>query len=193
MTPDLILHISGLFLFCFVLAALEVQIEGEAGWASKLPTWRPSHTVWYARFYKKMLPGDDLTGYHLLVFALVLLFLHYPYFAGKAWNLSSELTTISLFFLVAVVWDFLWFVLNPYYGLQRFKKAHAWWHKKWFLIMPTDYYIGFIVSALFYTRFSFNPLLLKEWFAVVGLFLLFTSAVVIFAIITHRFSLRQKL
>ena len=192
MTPDLILHIFSLFLFCLVLAALEVQIEGKAGWASKLPTWKPSHTVWYARLYRKVMSGKDITGYHLLVFTLVLLFLHYPYFIGRVWNLSSELTTISLLFLVTIIWDFLWFVLNPNYGLYRFRAVHVWWHKKWFLFMPVDYYIGFVISALFYTRFSFNLILFREWLAVVALFFVFTSAVVIFAVITNRFRLKQS-
>ncbi len=191
MTPDLIFHISSLFLFCLVLAALEVQIEGEAGWASKLPTWKPSRFVWYSRIYRKAMSDKDITGYHIFVFSLVLLFLHYPYFIGRVWNLPSELTTVSLFFLVTIIWDFLWFVLNPYYGLHRFRAAHVWWHKKWFLFMPVDYYVGFVVSALFYTRFSFDLTLLKEWFSVVVLFLIPTLAVVIFAMITNRFKLRR--
>lgn len=192
MTPDLILHVLGLFIFCVVLAALEVQIEGKAGWAANLPAWKPSHSIWYARLYRKVMSGKDLDGYHILVSALVLIFLHYPYFTGKVWSLSSELVTMSFFFLIAIIWDFLWFVLNPYYGLYRFRAVHVWWHKKWFLLMPVDYYFGFIASALLYTRFSLSWPLLKEWFSIVGLLLLFTLAVVIFAIMTHRFGLRQR-
>jgi len=191
MNPDLILHIFALFIFCLILAALEVQIEGKAGWASKLPTWKPASFRWYSRLYRRVMSEKDMTGYHLLVFSLVFFFLHYPYFVGKTWNLPSELTTIALFFLVTIIWDFLWFVLNPNYGLSHFRSKNIWWHKKWFLFMPVDYYFGFIVSVLFYVRFSFNWLLLKEWFAVVGLFLVLTLAVVIFAVITDRFRLRH--
>lgn len=162
MSPDLIIQVLYLFLVSLILAALEIQIEGEAGWAINLPTWKPSDSEWYSRFYRKIMAEKDITGYHLLVFSLVLAFLHYPYFIGRVWSLSSELTTLSLFFLVAITWDFLWLVLNPHYGLGRFRAEHIWWHKKWFLFAPIDYWLGLMVSALLYLKFSFNWLLFKE-------------------------------
>lgn len=192
MMYNLFFDVLGIFIFCVILAFLEIQIEGKEGWAARLPAWKPSHHVWYARFYRSVMSGKDLDGYHIAVSALVAIFIHYPYFVGRAWSLDAELTTISLFLLIAVIWDFLWFVLNPHYGLRRFRSVHIWWHKKWFLLMPVDYYVGFVASAMFYTRFSLDSALLKEWFSIVGLFLLFTSAVVIFAIATNRFWLKQK-
>ena len=67
-----------LFIAAFVLAYLEVQIEGQNGWAGQLPTWRPKGK-WYARFYERFMGGKELTGYHIGVFGFVLLFLHYPF------------------------------------------------------------------------------------------------------------------
>ena len=182
MSPDLIIQTLILFLFCLVLAFLETQIEGEAGWAANLPTWRPPRSTWYARFYQKIMPGKDLTGYHILIFILVLVFLHYPYFVGRTWNWPSELTTLSLFFLVAIVWDFLWFVVNPRYDFGHFWAEQVWWHKKWFLHLPNDYWFGFIISALLYVKFSLNWILFKEWLGIVALFFVLTLIMVIFAI-----------
>lgn len=144
------LEVFYLFLISLIFAALEIQIEGKAGWAVNLPTWKPSDSNWFFKIYRKILFGKDVTGYHLLIFTLLLAILHYPYFAGKPWSLGQELATLSFFFLMSIVWDFLWFVLNPHYGLAKFKKENIWWHKKWFLFMPADYWFGLIIFALLY-------------------------------------------
>jgi hypothetical protein len=191
MSPDLIIQILYLFLLSLIFAVLEVQIEGGAGWASGLPTWRPDNSKWFSKIYRRLMAEKDLTGYHLLVFSLLLAILHYPYFTGKNWTLAQEFATLSLFFLVSIIWDFLWFVINPHYGLSRFRAEHIWWHKKWFFFLPADYYFGLILSALLYTRFSFNWLLFREWLYIVALFFLLTLVVVIFAVLTKRFRLKQ--
>jgi len=38
------------YLIGFFLAILEIQIEGEHGWAAKLPTWRPPKESKIAKF-----------------------------------------------------------------------------------------------------------------------------------------------
>lgn len=168
------------------MAVLEIQIEGKYGWAEKLPTRRPDSSKWYSKIYKLIMCGKDLTGYHLSVLTLVLIFFHYPYFTVQAWDWSLELKTLSFFFLVSIVWDFLWFVLNPHYGLRRFKPEYIWWHKKWFLFMPIDYYLALIISALFYLRFSLSWILFQEWLFIVALFLLLTLIVIIFRTIFSK-------
>jgi hypothetical protein len=40
-----------------------------------------------------------------------------------------------------VIEDFLWFALNPHYGLRKFRREHIWWHKRWLLGVPVDYWI----------------------------------------------------
>ena len=40
-----------------------------------------------------------------------------------------------------VVEDFLWFVLNPHFGWSKFNKNSIWWHKRWFLGLPLDYWL----------------------------------------------------
>lgn len=130
-----------------VLAILEIQIEGEHGWAKNLPTWRPKNT-WYTNVYKLLMSGRELTGYHITLFTFVFLILHLPFVFGFPFNAISEARTISFFFLFIVLWDFLWFVLNPLYPLKKFKSEFIWWHKKWFLYTPVDYYGGIILSML---------------------------------------------
>lgn len=180
MDSNLIVQVLFLCFFSLILASLETQIEGGFGWAAKLPTWRPRPESWSARFYRKIMWGKDLTLYHVFVFSLVLLFFHYPYFVSYTWSLSSELNTLSLFFLVIVVWDFLWFIVNPQYDFRDFWVKKVWWHKKWFLHLPVDYWFAFFFSALFHSKFSINIELLKEWLMIFALFAFFTLATGLF-------------
>lgn len=180
MNPDLIIQVLYLFFLSLLFAALEIQIEGKNGWASALPTWRPSPTGRFAKIYKLVLFGKDVTGYHLLIFTLLLVILHYPFFVGKAWSLNQEFAIFSLFFLFSIFWDFSWFLLNPNYGIQHFNRENIWWHKKWLLFLPLDYWFGLVFSALFWIRFSLNTGLLREWLFIVGLFLIPTFLIIIF-------------
>lgn len=133
-----------------------------------------------------------MTLYHVLVFTLVIIFLHYPYFAGGNWSFSSELTTLSFLFLVIVTWDFLWFVVNPKYDFGRFWGKHVLWHKKWFLHMPVDYWFAFLISALLYARFPLSRVLLKEWLEIIALFFILTLAVIFFAIAVGIFRVKEE-
>jgi hypothetical protein len=186
MSTDLIFQTLYIFLFCLVLAAFEIQIEGKNGWAAKLPTWRPGPDQWSAKIYRLIMSGKELTGYHLLVYAFVLTFLHYPYFAGQDWNWSAGLKTLAFFFLISITWDFLWFVLNPHYGVRRFRPKYIKWHKKWFLFMPSGYYFSLIISALLYSKFSLNCLLFKEWLLIVALLSVLTLLIVVFSFVFIR-------
>jgi len=163
-----ILHALYLFIFSLLLAFFEVQIEGKDGWAARLPTWRPQRG-WYARFYKKMMGGKELTGYHIGVFGLVFLFLHYPFFAGGIlWSVEEELWVISTFLLVSVVWDYLWIIINPHYGVIRRRPRHdVSWHRVWWGPFPRDYYFGVLFSALvLYPLWSVQ--VCREWGILLG-------------------------
>jgi hypothetical protein len=138
-----------LFFIATILALLEIQIEGKDGWAKNLPCWRPKPDSLPARIYAIFMNGKELTGYHAVMFPLPLLILHFPFVVGTKWNAVRELETLSIYFLMAVVWDFLWFVWNPAYGLRKFKPEFISWHKKWWGPFPKDYPIGVIISFLF--------------------------------------------
>lgn len=135
----------GLYFFAiaFVLAQLEIQIEGAHGWAERLPTWR-----WQSDRVLRW-AGKPITGYHVYLLAFILLMIHLP-LMQSGFTLEREAETLSLFFLLANVWDFLWFVCNPHYGLNRFRPGQVWWFKSWTLGLPTPYYTGYLLSALVY-------------------------------------------
>jgi hypothetical protein len=45
--------------------------------------------------------------------------------------------------------DFLWFALNPAYGVARFNAAAIPWHKHWLWGAPVDYWVyAFAMLAL---------------------------------------------
>src|SRR4030095_15557229 len=97
------------FLIAFILAHLEIQIEGPHGWAEKLPTWR-----WESPRGRRWV-GEPVTGYHLCLVTCILLFLHTPQFYGGSWEREADL--LAMFFLLTVTWDFLWFACNRHYGV----------------------------------------------------------------------------
>lgn len=173
-----------LFILAAVLAVLEIQIEGQHGWAKNLPTWRPKGHEWYAKAYVKIMSGKEMTGYHVTMFSLVFLIFGLPYVFGLPFNLEDILKTISFYFLFVALWDFLWFVLNPHYPLSRFKKEHlSFHHKQWLWGIPIDYYFALIISLL-----VLLPLMLKSqvfvgwWLINVSLFGLQTFLIIIFSL-----------
>lgn len=133
-----VIFLAYLFAAAFVFARLEIQIEGPHGWAANLPTWRINNR-WTKIFYG----SRPLTGYHLWMQIFVLLLVHCPFTLGFVdWSWRPELRVIGFTILFFIVEDFLWFVLNPAYGLRRFRKQHIWWHAPtWWWIMPRDYWV----------------------------------------------------
>ncbi len=135
-----------LFGWAFGLAAIEIEIEGGVGWAERLPTWWRSRGL-VGRVYGVAMGRRPLTGYHVFAFAIPILILHFPYAMGVDWTLAGELRTLATFFAVAVVWDYLWFVLNPAYTVRRFERGKVWWFEiPWIWRFPLDYYVGIGVS-----------------------------------------------
>ncbi|MFH0937403.1 MAG: hypothetical protein V1808_03850 [Candidatus Daviesbacteria bacterium] len=173
-----------LFILASILAIMEIQIEGQNGWAKNLPTWRAAPHKWYAKLYKKIMSGKEITGYHLSIFTLVFLILNLPYFFGLPFNLENFSKTISLYFIFVVLWDFLWFVLNPYYPIKKFKKEHlAFQHPKWFLGLPQDYYLASLTSFLvLLPAIILNPSNLSWWLINVFLFIFQIILVILFTL-----------
>ncbi|MDR2186528.1 MAG: hypothetical protein LBE62_00580 [Azonexus sp.] len=129
-------QIAWVLLLAFFFANVEIQIEGDAGWAANLPTWRIPRNAWLDLFWG----SREMTGYHAWVFPTVALFFHWPVlFAGRwTWRIEARLLAcLTLFWLAE---DFLWFVLNPAFGLARFDPTHAPWHIHWIAFAPTDYW-----------------------------------------------------
>lgn len=155
-----IIKILYIYLIGFVLAVLEIQIEGKHGWAEKLPAWRPHPESKLAKWYSRLFSQKDFTGYHFFLNIFLLLMFHLPFVWFMNWTWQAELELLAFFALFVVVWDFLWFVLNPHYSLHDFGPKQVWWHKKWLGQLPVDYtYSLLLVIILFLPLLAINPYL----------------------------------
>jgi len=117
-----------------VFANVEIQIEGGAGWAANLPTWRIDNS-WLNLFWG----GKTITGYHVWIFSFMALTFHLPLFVTGlfSWRLEARIIGAVMVFWIAE--DFLWFVFNPAFGWGKFAPEFVPWHKHWLLGMPLDY------------------------------------------------------
>jgi hypothetical protein len=131
----------------FTFARLEIQIEGPNGWAANLPTWRICNR-WTDIFYGYR----PLTGYHLWMQIFILLIVHLPFtLEFSPWSWHMELRSLAFLIFFYLTEDFLWFVMNPAYGVRRFRREHIWWHKKtWWWLMPRDYWVFGIIGLAAY-------------------------------------------
>jgi hypothetical protein len=147
MFAEHLLFFGGLGLTALVFALLEVEIEGSKGWASGLPTWR-----YDGRFARMLFGGRTVTGYHVYAHAAVFLFLHSSYFIGRVpFTWSTESRILAFLILFWIIEDFLWFVVNPAYGVRGFRPSEARWHRRsWWWIMPREYWIFLPVAVALY-------------------------------------------
>ena len=150
MSVDLLHHlifVGYLLVSAIVFARLEIQIEGPAGWAANLPTWRVENK------WTKLLYGNrPLTGYHLWMQILVFCMAHSTFALGFVpWSWMGELRVLGFVILFFLIEDFLWFVFNPAFGVRRFKAEHIWWHAPtWWWIMPRAYWVFGLIGIVAY-------------------------------------------
>lgn len=130
----LVLYIALLGLF---FAMTEIQIEGADGWACALPTWRIEKHWLLDIFWG----GRAMTGYHAWVFSFMFLAFHLPQVVNGRFFPALELRCLGSLMLFWIIEDFLWFVMNPCYGLAKFGPQHVPWHKHWLMGVPTDYLV----------------------------------------------------
>lgn len=182
----------GTALFYFILATLvamvEIELEGKYGWAEKLPTWyRTRGTA--AKVYGMVMSGRPLTGYHALMFVLVPLIFHLPFASGMEWSIEAELRTLAMYFAWCPLWDFLWFVLNPHYGIRRFQKKYIWWHAKvkWIGPVPLDYIVGWVLSVLLALGAGY----LRERLFILGTFVLLFLVTIALAPMYRRWRIKM--
>lgn len=140
---DTMMYFTFVFAAAIIWALLEIQIEGENGWAGKLPTWRFIINVKY--FWQ-----NEITGYHVFLMIFIILLLHTP-FLYVPWSIFLEMQIVAFYLLVNTLEDFLWFILNPAFGLSKFDKEHIPWHRNWVLGLPSSYWLtlpaGFFLYA----------------------------------------------
>jgi hypothetical protein len=126
----------------FVLAEWEIQIEGRDGWAAKSPGWR-IETGWLM----KLSGGRPVTGYHFYMTLFMLTIVHLPlFFTLWSWRLESLL--LGFYVGMVLIEDFLWFLLNPHFGIKKFRKGQIWWHPTWWGPVPSLYWVLLPLSSL---------------------------------------------
>ena len=66
-----------------------------------------------------------------------------------------------------IIEDFLWFILNPAFGINNFSPDKVLWHKHWFLGIPADYWNFTIVAAILmwlsYAKLENKITILKQY------------------------------
>ena len=113
-----------LWLWCFGLACIEMEIEGGYGWAQRLPTWWLGSGLVGEDLRGWWMGHRPLTGYHVFAFTIPFLILHVPYVIGSRLDARGGAGGRSgTFFALAVFWDYMWFVFNPAYTVARFKRG----------------------------------------------------------------------
>jgi hypothetical protein len=145
--------IGMVLLLAYFLANVEIQIEGASGWAAKLPTWRIPPNWWLNLFWG----GREMTGYHAWIFPCVALFFHFPLAFFGRWGWRLEARVLGCVFLFWIAEDFLWFVLNPAFGLARFAPAEVPWHVHWWGPAPADYWVFLSVAAIMFAVSCVDP------------------------------------
>ena len=138
------IYFAWVVLMAFFFAHVEIQIEGPAGWAAALPTWRiESH--WLLDIFWG---GRALTGYHAWAFSFMALMFLSPLAFNGRWQAHDLLLALAGLMVFWVAEDFLWFLLNPAFGWAHFDPAHVPWHKRWWWGAPVDYWGGLGGAAL---------------------------------------------
>lgn len=131
-------------IYAILYSALEIEIEGPYGWAKKLPTVKMFNT----RF----------TGYHILMNITVIMSIAYAIIPRKG-------LLYGIFFIIAwfLIEDFCWFVLNPYYGINKYYKENISWHEgPWPLGIPIHNYIGISLMLIIIAIYSEKMELVKS-------------------------------
>jgi len=141
----------GLLATAFLFAGAEIQIEGAAGWARNLPTWRIEQHPLLDLFWG----GKPLTGYHAWVFAFMAAVFHLPLILTWRWNWRLEARILGSLMVFWILEDTLWFAFNPAFGLHRLSPEFAPWHKHWLLGLPVDYPV-FLFVGLSLIAWSFR-------------------------------------
>jgi hypothetical protein len=68
----------------------------------------------------------------------------------QSFSIKTELLIFGLLNWYFIIEDFLFFIVNPHYGLKKFKKGYISWHKRWYIfnLIPISYVWGVIIGSL---------------------------------------------
>jgi hypothetical protein len=143
---QLLVTIASVVVLAYFFAQAEIHIEGDAGWAANLPTWRIENHWLLDIFWG----GRAMTGYHAWIFLFIAIFFHFPLLFMAQWSWQLEARVLACIMLFWITEDLLWFVINPAFGLKRFTPEYAIWHKNWVCGAPVEYLIFSVISAFLF-------------------------------------------
>ena len=129
---------EALFIFSYstLYSLLEIELEAKEGWCKNLPT--------------PVVLGN-FTLYHVLMNIIVIISILKVYVKDIT---SLEDITQAIFYIAAwfLIEDFMWFVLNPHFTIDKYKKEHIWWHARrpWYFGIPEHNFIGILVMFVCY-------------------------------------------
>ncbi len=130
-----------LFALCWLLARVEIEIEGGKGWAAGLPTWR-----WGPVWWLRLANGKEVTGYHMWLSLFLIAFFHLPLvFSGFSRELWAKCA--SAYLLTTAVWDLQWFAWNPAWGFEKFRTTPIPWFRRKLFGFPIEYYAAIAASG----------------------------------------------
>jgi hypothetical protein len=114
---EFIVFVTEIVAFCF-LAFAEAEVEGKYGGGGK-----------NAKFFK--FGPITVRRYHFyFLYVSIPLFLFLSVIAaGFSWKLVGILASGAL--IGGIFEDFLWFVVNPNYGIKKFNSKDAYWLRWW--------------------------------------------------------------
>ncbi len=136
-------YLAWVAVMAFFFAHAEVQIEGGAGWAAGLPTWRIEQHWLLDIFWG----GRAMTGYHAWVFSFMALAFCAPLAFNGRWRWSDAALALAGLMVFWIVEDFMWFIVNPAWGWARFDPALVSWHKHWIGGAPVEYWVGLTAAG----------------------------------------------
>lgn len=143
---QLLATLAFVLVLAYLFANAEIHIEGDAGWAANLPTWRIEKHWLLDLFWG----GRPMTGYHAYVFSFITLFFHFPLCFLGTWSWLAEARIAACVMLFWIAEDYLWFVRNPAFGWRRFRADLVPWHKHWAFGAPVDYWIFTILGGVLF-------------------------------------------
>ena len=147
-----ILLVAGVVLLAYIFANVEIQIEGDKGWAAGLPVTFRVEQHWLLDIFWG---GRAMTGYHAYIFPFMFLFFQFPMLMFWQWTLKLQARGLACVMFFWVAEDVLWFILNPAFGWAKLTPAGVPWHKHWVLGLPTDYWtFTAVAGVLFWYSFT---------------------------------------
>jgi len=126
-------HSLFIAIFAILFSMLEIEVEGkDGGWAKNIPTSQSGIGIF--------------TNYHIIMNIMIILVVSYSTF------ILTNNIYIVIFFIISwfAIEDFCWFVLNPYFTIDKYTKKDIWWHSNqpWIYNVPMHNILSFCAIIL---------------------------------------------